>query len=66
MDTIIPLAEHHEELATDLAARGVEYVFGGWIDVNGPLEIEVRSVAHLPQLLAGHERYTRAAWAIWA
>ena len=58
MDTIIPLAANHEAIATDLAARGVEYVFGGWIDVNGRSKSKCVPVAHLPQLLAGHERYT--------
>lgn len=38
--------------------RGVEYVFGGWIDVTGRTKSKAVPIAHLPNLLAGHERYT--------
>ncbi|MEY2570153.1 MAG: glutamine synthetase, partial [Acidimicrobiaceae bacterium] len=58
MDTIVPTTEAHAALAADLAARGVEYVFGGWIDVTGRTKSKAVPIAHLPNLLAGHERYT--------
>jgi glutamine synthetase len=58
MDTLIPTAAEHEALAADLAASGVDYVFGGWIDVTGRSKSKCVPIAHLPQLLAGHERYT--------
>jgi glutamine synthetase len=58
MDTVIPTSAEHRELASELAARGVEYVFGGWIDVNGRSKSKCVPVALLPELLAGHERYT--------
>src|SRR4051794_11620289 len=58
MDTIIPLTADHDALAAELADRGVEYVFGGWVDVNGRSKSKCVPVAHLAQLLAGHERYT--------
>jgi glutamine synthetase len=58
MDTVIPTTTEHHEFATELAAAGVEYVFGGWIDVNGRSKSKCVPVALLPELLAGHERYT--------
>jgi glutamine synthetase len=58
MDTILALAEEHAALATELADRGVEYVFGGWIDVNGRSKSKCVPIAHLDALIAGHERYT--------
>jgi len=58
MDTIFELDPAHTELADDLAARGVEYVFGSFIDINGRAKSKAVPVEHLPQLLAGHERYT--------
>ena len=58
MDTVIPTTTAHHEFATELAAQGVEYVFGGWIDVNGRSKSKCVPVTLLPELLAGHERYT--------
>ncbi len=42
----------------DLSRRGVKYVMGGWIDVLGRSKSKMVPVDHLPQLLAGSERYT--------
>jgi glutamine synthetase len=58
MDTLHPLTAEHERLAADLAARGVEFVTGAWIDINGRSRSKVVPVGHLPNLLAGSERYT--------
>lgn len=58
MDTVIPISAEHDDLAARLAADGVEYVFGGWIDVNGRTKSKCVPVDHLGPLLAGHERYT--------
>ena len=58
MDTINPIDSSHTELAERLAAEGVEYVLGGWIDVAGRSKSKVVPIAHLPNLLAGSERYT--------
>jgi glutamine synthetase len=58
MDTVIPETAEHAKLAEDLAAKGVEYVFGSFIDINGRAKSKCVPVAHLPALLAGHERYT--------
>src|SRR5689334_19118334 len=58
MDTIFELDPTHTELATSLAERGVEYVFGSAIDVPGRAESNAVPFEDLPRLLAGHERYT--------
>ena len=58
MDTVNPIDPVHTALADRLAADGVEYVLGGWIDVQGRSKSKVVPVAHLPNLLAGSERYT--------
>ena len=48
MDTIFELDPAHTELATDLAARGVEYVVGSFIDINGRAKSKAVPVEHLP------------------
>ncbi len=58
MDTIHPIDPEHSQLAARLAAEGVEYVLGGWIDVMGRSKSKVVPISHLPHLLAGSERYT--------
>ena len=58
MDTIREVQRSHEELAANLASQGVEYVFGSFIDVCGRAKSKCVPVSHLPELLAGHERYT--------
>jgi glutamine synthetase len=58
MDTIKPVDPEHAALAARLAGEGVEYVLGGWIDVAGRSKSKVVPIAHLPNLLAGSERYT--------
>jgi glutamine synthetase len=58
MDTVRPLDADHGTLAQRLAAEGVEYVVGGWVDVVGRAKSKMVPVDHLPQLLAGSERYT--------
>jgi glutamine synthetase len=58
MDTVLDVQHSHEELAKELAGQGVEYVFGSFIDVNGRAKSKCVPIAHLPELLAGHERYT--------
>jgi glutamine synthetase len=58
MDTVKPIDPQHAVLADQLASDGVEYVLGGWIDVMGRTKSKVVPVAHLPNLLAGSERYT--------
>ena len=58
MDTVHSLSEDHASLAATLRDRGVKYATGGWIDVNGRSKSKVVPIDHLPQLLAGSERYT--------
>jgi glutamine synthetase len=58
MDTLRPVSAESEQLATDLAARGVEYVFGSFIDITGRAKSKAVPIEHLGPLLAGHERYT--------
>ena len=58
MDTIKAIDPAHAALAERLAAEGVEYALGGWIDVTGRSKSKIVPIAHLPNLLAGSERYT--------
>jgi glutamine synthetase len=58
VDTVLSTSTEHLELSERLAAEGVEYVFGGWIDVNGRTKSKCVPVQHLAPLIAGHERYT--------
>ena len=58
MDTVTPLAENHVGLAESLAKQGVKYAVGSWIDVLGRPKSKIVPIDHLPNLLAGSERYT--------
>jgi len=58
MDTIRPIDPQHTALAEQLKADGVQYVLGGWIDITGRSKSKVVPISHLPNLLAGSERYT--------
>ncbi|HEY2428722.1 MAG TPA: hypothetical protein VGI06_07320 [Acidimicrobiales bacterium] len=58
MDTLKVLAPEHAALAERLAGEGVQYVLGGWIDITGRSKSKVVPIGHLPNLLAGSERYT--------
>src|SRR6185437_14199156 len=58
MDTISQIAADHAELADDLRRQGVKDAMGGWIDVLGRSKSKIVPIDHLPQLLAGSERYT--------
>jgi glutamine synthetase len=58
MDTIRPIDPEHTALVERLGGEGVEYVLGGWIDVTGRTKSKVVPLDHLPNLLAGSERYT--------
>jgi glutamine synthetase len=48
----------HEKWAKDLAGQGVEYAIAAWIDVLGRPKSKVVPIDHLPNMLAGSERYT--------
>ncbi len=58
MDTVLPLQDAHTRWAAELHEQGVRYVAGGWIDVQGRTKSKLVPVDHLPNLLAGSERYT--------
>jgi glutamine synthetase len=58
MDTLRAMQSDHEKLATDLAADGVEFAFGAWVDVLGRAKGKLVPIDHLPNMLAGSERYT--------
>ncbi|MCW2666489.1 MAG: glutamine synthetase [Frankiales bacterium] len=58
MDTVREMDPAHRALAEQLAASGVEFAVGGWIDVFGRSKSKVVPIDHLPNLLAGSERYT--------
>lgn len=58
MDTVHTVDPAHARLAESLAADGVKYALGGWIDVFGRSKSKVVPIGLLPNLLAGSERYT--------
>ena len=58
MDTVHAVAGEHALLASRLYEEGVRYVTGSWIDVMGRAKSKFVPVDHLPNLLAGSERYT--------
>jgi glutamine synthetase len=58
MDTVNDPTADHAALARDLAAQGVEYAVGGFADITGRSKSKIVPIAHLPNLLAGSERYT--------
>lgn len=58
MDTVTQIAEEHRALARDLVGQGVKYAVASWIDVLGRPKSKMVPIDHLPNLLAGSERYT--------
>jgi glutamine synthetase len=58
MQTIFEVDDNHIELARSLEAQGVQYVFASFIDIAGRAKSKCVPVEHLPDLMAGHERYT--------
>ncbi|UGQ12022.1 glutamine synthetase family protein [Yinghuangia sp. ASG 101] len=58
MDTVYTMTAEHTTLARSLSERGVKYALAAWIDVLGRAKSKVVPVDHLPNLIAGSERYT--------
>ncbi len=58
MRTILERRPEHDELADRLAEQGVQFAFASFVDVTGRVKSKCVPVAHLADLLAGHERYT--------
>ena len=48
----------HVRLADELASQGGLYATGSFIDITGRAKSKVVPIDHLPNLLAGSERYT--------
>ena len=58
MDTVKTIDPAHIQLASDLAADGVRFAVGSFMDIMGRAKSKVVPIDHLPNLLAGSERYT--------
>ncbi len=58
MDTVKTIDPAHVQLASELAADGVRFAVGTFIDITGRAKSKVVPIDHLPNLLAGSERYT--------
>ena len=58
MDTVTTPTAEHAALAESLAADGVEFAVGGFVDITGRSKSKVVPISHLPNLLSGSERYT--------
>ncbi len=58
MDTAHPINAEHQKLAAKLEADGVQFAVGAWVDILGRAKSKIVPIDHLPNLLAGSERYT--------
>jgi glutamine synthetase len=58
VDTARPIDASHESLVSELQAKGVEFAMGTYVDVLGRAKSKMVPIDHLPNLLAGSERYT--------
>lgn len=58
MDTVTTPSQEHADIALGLARQGVKYAVGSWIDVLGRPKSKIVPIDHLPNLVAGSERYT--------
>ena len=58
MDTVTDISKDHQKLASELAGQGVKYALASWIDVLGRPKSKMVPIDHLPNLIAGSERYT--------
>lgn len=58
MDTLKVIDDSDDGLARELAADGAAYAMASWIDVLGRPKSKIVPIDHLPNLLAGSERYT--------
>ena len=58
MKTILERQPEHDQLAQTLREEGVQFVFASFVDISGRVKSKCVPVAHLADLLAGHERYT--------
>jgi glutamine synthetase len=58
VDTLRELSNSDADWAQRLAEDGVAYAIASWIDVLGRPKSKIVPIDHLPNLLAGSERYT--------
>jgi glutamine synthetase len=58
MKTFFDKQDEHAALAAELAGQGVEFAMAAWVDVRGRPKSKVVPINHLPDMLAGSERYT--------
>lgn len=58
MDTVSEIRPEHQDLAATLASQGVKYAVAAWIDVLGRPKSKMVPIDHLPNMIAGSERYT--------
>lgn len=58
MKTFHDKQAEHAALATELADKGVQFAMAAWVDVTGRPKSKVVPIGHLPDMLAGSERYT--------
>ena len=58
MKTILERQPEHEALSQRLRKEGVRFVFASFVDITGRVKSKCVPIAHLADLLAGHERYT--------
>lgn len=58
MDTLREISTSDVSWAAELADGGAEYAMASWIDVLGRPKSKIVPIDHLPNLLAGSERYT--------
>ena len=58
MDTLNNIDPEHVRLADELQKDGVRFATGSFMDITGRAKSKVVPIDHLPNLLAGSERYT--------
>jgi len=58
VDTISNIDPEHVRIATELEGSGVKFAVGSFMDITGRAKSKVVPIDHLPNLLAGSERYT--------
>ena len=58
MKTLHDKQDDHARLAAKLADDGVQFAMAAWVDVTGRPKSKVVPIGHLPDMLAGSERYT--------
>jgi glutamine synthetase len=58
VDTLESIDPEHVRIATELEEQGVRFATGSFMDITGRAKSKIVPIDHLPNLLAGSERYT--------